>query len=129
MGLSIFDERTVLSNRIRFQLADGTGLKALLGAAGTNGDRLDNILLCNSDGIDHIVVFWEVSSAVNYCIGSINVPAGTGHGGAAAVDAIPHLIASGQGGFLQDNLSVLNCSLEVAVVTGEVDVVAMGGYF
>lgn len=129
MGRSMFDETAVLTARTQFLAADTTVAKNLVTQAGFNGQRLDNILICNSDGIAHNVTFSWLLSGVTYFLGSVAVPAGTGHAGVAPVDAMPLLVAAGQLGILFDNASVLQARMEVTVVTGQVDLTALGGLF
>lgn len=129
MGRSMFDESAVLTARAQFLAADTTVAKTIVSAAQFNGQRLDNILICNSDGIAHNVTFSWLLSGVTYFLGSVAVPAGTGHAGVAPVDAMPTLVAAGQLGILMDNASVLQARMEVTVVTGQVDLTALGGLF
>ena len=128
MGLTQFDERTPIQQVAQIVAADTTTLKSLNPQLFLGGVRLDNILLTNTDGIDHVVDFWITVSAVNYLLGSIHVPAGTGKGGVAAIDAIPLLIPAGQVGYLGTNNSQLYFSVEVTVVTGSVQAVSLGGF-
>lgn len=129
MGLAIFDERVSFTTRTQILAADTTTLKQISGTIAAAAARLDNLLLTNSDGIDHKIVFWETLSGVNYRVGSVDVPAGAGAGGLPAVDAIPLMVSSGQAGILVDNVTVLSFSVEIAVVTGAVQCLGQGGYF
>lgn len=129
MGRSMFDETQVFTARGQFLAADTTVAKTLITAAQVSGQRLDNILICNSDGIGHNVTFSWLLTGVTYFLGSVAVPAGTGHAGVAPIDAMPLLVAAGQVGLLLDNSTVLQVRMEVTIVTGQVDLSFMGGYF
>lgn len=127
MGLSLFDERAPFEALSQIVAADTTTLKAILPSQSGAYLRFDNLLLSSTDSIDHKVVFWKTASAVNYAIGSVDLPAGSGHGGLAAVDAIPLLVAAGQQGILFTNFATLSFSVEVTVTGGSVQCVSMGG--
>lgn len=129
MGRSMFDETQVFTARAQFLAADTTVAKTVVTAAQIAGQRVDNILICNSDGIAHNVTFSYLSSGVTYYLGSVAVPSGAGHAGVAPVDAIPLLIPAGQVGLLFDNTTVLQARMEVTVVTGQVDLLFFGGFF
>lgn len=129
MGRSIFDENQTITFKAKIVAADTTTLKTLVSSSGVQG-RIDNLLVSSSDAIDHKVVFWVTNAGINYSLGSIDVPAGTGHGGLAAIDAVPLLIPAGQLGFLIDSTTVYSYSVEVTVTsTFEVDCVGYGGYY
>jgi hypothetical protein len=129
MGRSQFDEGAFQIQLLQILPADTTAVKQL--ATSQFPDfRVDNILLSNTDTVDHVVDFWLQLSAVNYLLGSINVPTLSGLGGLAAVDAIPHLVAAGQQAICLNNSTVLYVSAEVTVGAGKIiHVVAIGGRF
>lgn len=129
MGLSIFDEVITVSSMQSIVPADTTTKKTLQTTVSGRGGRLDNILLTNTDGIDHKVDFFWYDGSLNHSIGSVDVPAGTGVGGLVAVDAIPLLVAAGQAGLFLNSSAVYHWSVEVTVVTGEVVALLQGGYF
>lgn len=129
MGRSIFDETQVITLKAKIVAADTTTLKTLFGSSAVQA-RIDNLLLTSNDTIDHKVVIWVTNASINYVVGSVDVPAGAGHGGVAPVDAIPLIVVAGQQGLLVDSTTTYSYSVEVAVTsTFEVDCVGMGGYF
>jgi hypothetical protein len=129
MGRSLFDETAIQVNLLQILPADTTTLKQLASSQFPDF-RIDNLLLSNTDTIDHVIDFWFQLSATNYLIGSINVPTLSGTGGLAAVDAIPHLIAAGQQGLPMNNSTVLYISAEVTVGAGKiVHAMTIGGRF
>lgn len=121
----------VLPTHLHVQIlaADITNLKQLFGAAGGSGLLFSQCLVTNTDGIDHKVDFWHTGAGINYLLGSIDVPAGTGKAGVPAIDAVPLIFGASGDGFFDDNTTVCSASVEVAVVTGAVQFVLVGGYF
>jgi hypothetical protein len=129
VSIAQFDERSPKITGAQFLLADGTNPQSL-GGPGTTHSRVDDILAANSDGIDHVLGLEYVIGAITLRIGSVNIPAGSGYAGAPAVSLGTTLLPSLQlGWLLAGSISAFQATLEVAVVTGSVDVVAFGGDF
>lgn len=127
MGLNQFSEGLALNNQVRFTNADGTTLKSVMTQSGYPS-RLDSLLVSNTDTIAHVIRFYWNWAGTDYLIGSINVPAGAGTAGVAAVEAMSLLFPSGSQGFTGTSGWNLRASMEVAVVaTFNVDMVAFAG--
>jgi hypothetical protein len=74
---------TVRTPVVSIANADGTSFKSLM-AAGSSGSRLDTLSVTNSDASNAYVVQLSVQvSAVDYVIGEVTVPAGSGTNGSA----------------------------------------------
>lgn len=74
---------TLQTPAAQFQNADGTTFKTLL-TAGASGSRVDSLFASNSDtGSAYVVQLALQKSAVDYVIGEVNVPLGSGTNGTA----------------------------------------------
>ncbi len=70
--------QTITNKVVTIVNADGTSLKTLY-AAGTNGSKVENILVTNTDTAAYTVQVYVTISATDYLIGSVNLPLSAGN--------------------------------------------------
>ena len=58
--------------------ADGTD-KIVLFSGNTNGSRIKSISFCTDDPVEVNVQIWKTITAIDYLLGTVNVPAGSGN--------------------------------------------------
>lgn len=74
---------TVQTPAAQFVNADGTTFKTVM-TAGSNGSRVDSLIATNTDGTNAYVVQLALQkSGVDYVLGEVNVPLGSGTNGTA----------------------------------------------
>jgi hypothetical protein len=74
--------QTITNNVVQILPADTTTLKTLYTGA-TNGSRIENIMVTNTDTNAYTINIFFTISATNYLIGTINVPLSAGNTTAA----------------------------------------------
>lgn len=109
--------------------ADSTNLKTLL-TAGTNGTRIDGILVCSNDTSTVNLAFYINNGATDFYIGNVTVTIGAGYTTVARIDAISTLAPSNQT-FIQLTAGyILKCNAVVAITAAKtVTVMVIGGDF
>lgn len=129
MSVAMYEERTPLLSLVKFQVADGTALKTI--ATGSMaGIRFDDILMTNDGAADHVVELVLGSPAVDYLLGSINVPAGTGKAGTPPLSAAATLAPANQAGWPLVYSQTFKARVVVAMGAAEnLDILAFGGAF
>ena len=70
--------QTITNKVVTIVNADTTTLKTLY-AAGTNGTKVENILVTNTDTAAYTVQVYVTISATDYLIGSVNIPLSAGN--------------------------------------------------
>jgi hypothetical protein len=106
--------------------ADGVAKKDLL-PAGIACRTIDQILVSNTDVIDHTLDFYLVVGGVEVPIGSFVSTAGAGTNGTQSVDALPQVIASAQPLCALEPATLLRVAAHVAVtLANQVSVVLLG---
>jgi hypothetical protein len=115
MPNNIFAEIKPLTAFLSFVNADGLTVKNLTQAT-SRSQRWDTILVANTDTIAHVVRVYAHKSTTMTLIGSVNVPAGAGTAGVAAVELIAALFPTGSQGAAIEQSDYLQMSVEVAVV-------------
>lgn len=108
----------------QFQNADGTTFKTLY-SAGALGSRVDTLVATNTDVANAYVVQLALQkSAVDYVLGEINVPLGSGTNGSAKgvallnLSDIPGLTYTENGALYLETGVVLRARVKVAVAGG-----------
>lgn len=127
MANAAFNEITI---EIVWEFADSTytpNTMSNLGYAPFN-QRADTCLLSNSDSIAHVVNVGIQNSGTLLVLASVNVPAGTGVGGVAPLDAVALQANPAIGGFLCPATYGYGWSFETAINSpNHVGVVFIGG--
>lgn len=78
---------------VKFENGDGTTLAALI-TPGSNGTRVMQIAAATDDGSDVDLDVFLTISAVDYRIGSVTIPAGTGTSGDGGISVLDNLAAA-----------------------------------
>lgn len=120
----------------QFENADGTSFKTLL-TAGAIGSRVDSLIATSTDTVSAYVVQLAVQvSGVDYVLGEVNVPIGSGTNGSAKSVAmlnatdIPGLASSENGSLYLASGAVLRARVKTAVSGSfKVQVVGMAGNY
>jgi hypothetical protein len=86
----IFEAVVTCGSPQTFAIGDTTTKKTLV-TAGTNGTRIDSIMVSTDDTSAVNLAFYITISAVDYYIGNVNVPAGSGYTTISRVDAVATL--------------------------------------
>lgn len=135
-NLPIFPQ-TVQSEAVQILPATTTGLVTLY-TAGTNGSTINNIIATNTDSAAAYLITLTITiAAVNYIIGTINVPANSGNSNTAPAISlinstnIPGAFDSNGNPILQlGSGAVLKVNSSTTVNTGKVlSFLALGGDF
>jgi hypothetical protein len=112
---------TLQTPAVQFENADGTSFKTLL-TAGVGGTRVDTLIGTNTDTASAYVVQLAVTkSAVDYVIGEVNIPIGSGTNGSAKSVAmlnptdIPGLTYTENGALFLGSGVVLKARVKTAV--------------
>lgn len=74
--------QTIVNTPVTIVNADGTNKKTVY-TGGTNGSKVENILITNTDTNAYTIQFFMTISATDYLIGSINLPVSAGNTSAA----------------------------------------------
>jgi hypothetical protein len=126
-GLAQFQETQPLVQETAFLNANGIAAAAIL--ANLSGPyRVDMVLATNGDAVDHVIDLYIRISGVNYPIGSVSVPAGSGFGGVPSVDILAGALPAGSAGLPLIDGATLYASMEVAITApNQVTITALGG--
>jgi hypothetical protein len=129
MGYEKFEEHALTAVTWPIKNATGTAWTGLWSAVATV-TRIDQLVVSNTDTIDHRINF-RISYSSNYCyLGGVLVPAGAGVGAIPAVDALAALQKSGQDYIILGVSHTFAVQAEVTVVGSyEVGIMAVGGTF
>lgn len=119
---------------VAFANADGTSFKSLF-SAGSSGSRLDTLIGTNTDTTAAYVVQFAIQkSSVDYVIGEVNIPIGSGTNGSAKSVAmlnatdIPGLTYTENGSVYLETGCVLRARVKTAVAgVFAVQIVGVGG--
>ncbi len=119
---------------VAFANADGTAFKTLH-TAGTLGSRIDTLMGTNTDTANAYVIQLAITkSAVDYVLGEISVPLGSGTNGSAKSVAllnptdIPGLTYTENGAIYLENGTILKARVKTAVSgVFAVQIVGVGG--
>ena len=123
-GLGQFSPTQPFTSPITFTSADTTVAKTLSGAI--NGPwRLFAILISSDDTAVVVVDIFLRIVATNYLLGSISVPAGTGHNGVAAVDWVTFNLPAAINGLDFSGVQQLYAGVETTMTAGKTCVVSM----
>ena len=123
MGFSIYDEHVLVFSTQQLVAADTTVFKSLLTGSGL-GQRLDAILVSNSDIIDHVVEFRMVTGVIYAPVGGVLILAGAGAGVIPAVDVVTLLPFGAPAG----PLLAPNAAIQARVVVAVTAAYAVGFY-
>jgi hypothetical protein len=127
--------QTITNGLVQIANADAQNLKTIY-TAGTNGSKIENILVSSTDSSARDVQFSIVASAVTYIIGTISIPANSGNTNALPVinvlgnSQIPSLSRDSNGNYYLylSNGSVLKASALTTVTAAKViSIFAQGG--
>lgn len=122
----IFIESPVCGTPQTFTSADTTTKKTLL-TAGADGVRIDSIMCSTDDTAAVNLAFYISISSVDYYIGNVNVPLGSGYTTVARVDAMATL-APILGYLTLPASALLKCNCVAAMTAAKTtSVVPMGG--
>lgn len=119
---------------VAFANADGTSFKSVF-SAGSSGSRLDSLIGTNTDTTAAYVVQLAIQkSSVDYVIGEVNIPIGSGTNGSAKSVAmlnatdIPGLAYTENGAVYLETGCVLRARVKTAVAGAyAVQLVGVGG--
>ncbi|HEY9755248.1 MAG TPA: hypothetical protein V6C97_08805 [Oculatellaceae cyanobacterium] len=129
--------QTVMNWAQQITNANGTSLQTLV-TGGTNGSKVESLMISNTDTVAHDVQFWVTISSVAYLLTTVSIPASAGNSDSVpAVDIlrsaqIPGLAYDPNGNkyLYVANGSTLSIGLLVAVASGKlVQGFAQGGNF
>lgn len=127
MGLSQLEEKTPFEQQQTFANADGTALKDVASLT-TSNYRIDAIFVTSTDTAARVIDLYWNNGGADSLLGSANVPAGAGTGGAATVDLVATILGTSPGQFVLPATHKLRASMESAVTAAKtVDVTALGG--
>lgn len=108
---------------------DGTTGKYLPAITG-RAMRIDAVFATTDDAIAHVVNLVLDDGSTTAIIGSVSVPAGSGHGGTAAVELVAAAMPAGLPFILLPSGGSLLLKNEVACTAGKtLDFVGLGGSF
>jgi hypothetical protein len=111
---------------MQFAAADTTTKKTIQ-TAGTNGTRLDAISLSTNDTADVNLAFYVTISSVDYYLGVVHVPTGSGYAGVPRVEAMA-VLAPVLGYLALPASAILKAACVATMTAAKVmDVVALGG--
>jgi hypothetical protein len=129
MSINQFDEHLPIIHVVTIVTAMGTG-KLTLATPPYQGERVDDILLSNTDAIAHVVNLSYSRSGTNYPLASISVPAGSGSAGVPPVNLADTQSPSKHLGWLLQAPDTLAVNVEVAMgAATTLYVVSQGGSF
>jgi hypothetical protein len=117
VSFGVFDERILNQSWITLDDSNTPGGATWVNG-GTFGCRVDWAVAINSDVVDHIIYFTQGFGVDARRIGSINVPAGTGFAGAAALDVVPLLSNVNTAGILVGNSGGIYVGTEDTIASG-----------
>jgi hypothetical protein len=120
----------------QFENADGTTFKTLY-TAGASGARVDSLVGTNTDTANAYVVQLAVTiSAVDYVLGEVNIPIGSGTNGSAKSVAmlntvdIPGLAYTEDGALFLQSGAILKARVKTAVAgSDKVQIIGIGGSY
>jgi hypothetical protein len=128
MGLSMYDEAIPLIYAFNWLSYMGTNEQAITGML-ARAARIDSVHILNSDTIDHDVELRINAGSAPFPLGTVNVPAGAGHGTVPIVKAELALAPGAQNGWVLAVGQSFSSRLVVAVgATASVTVWLFGGY-
>ena len=93
---------------------------------GSDNYRIDAMIASSTEAIDHALTV-VIHSSVDIPVGTVNIPAGAGHGAVPAVDVLGGLPSILRNGWAMTVAESVEVQLEVACVGGEISLVALGG--
>jgi hypothetical protein len=125
MSTSQFNETRPIVQQIILDLAIADGAESILDW-GSDNFRIDAMVATSTEPIDHVLTV-ILHSSVDTPLGSVNVPAGAGHGAVPAVDVLGGLPTVLHGGWPMTQAENVDVALEVTCSTGVVAVTAIGG--
>jgi hypothetical protein len=120
----------------QFENADGTAFKTLY-TAGASGARIDSLIGTNTDTVAAYVVQLAVTiSAVDYVIGEVSIPIGSGTNGSAKSVAmlnstdVPGLAYTEDGSLYLQSGAILKARVKTAVSGSfKVQILGVGGSY
>ena len=121
---------TVTTDAVRIENADGTTAKTLL-TAGTNGARVDSIIVTSTDTADRTLTLYLLKGVVSYRLGEMVIPDGSGTNGTdKPADGITLALPFVGGTIHVEAGCSRTVAAQVAVTAGKaIDVIAFGGDF
>jgi hypothetical protein len=114
MGLSTFEEVNPLVQQTQILAATGTNLAGVLSGS-PRSQRIDSMWAVNTDTIAHVVNVWTSYGGINYLLGSVNLPIGTGIAPTPPIDLLVALFGAGNPGICLSSTSTLSVSAAIAV--------------
>ena len=122
-------ELTPVNAGVTFSDADTTTLKTIY-TAGSDGGRIDGILVSTNDTTTVNLAFSIFDGATNYYIGNVNIPVGSGYTTIARVDALSTLRPASQPFIQLRGTYVLKANCVATMTSGKLTtVVVIGGDF
>lgn len=70
--------QTIVNSPVTIVNADASNKKTVY-TGGTNGSKVENILITNTDTVAYLLQFFFTISATDYLIASVNIPASSGN--------------------------------------------------
>lgn len=125
MSTSQFAEtRPIVAQKV-LAIGDGTSDTSLMDW-GSDNFRIDALVATSTEAIDHALTV-SINSSRLTPVGTVNIPAGAGHGAVGAVDVLGLLPSILRNGWPMTSAESVHVALEVACVAGQISVVAIGG--
>ena len=122
-------ELTPVNKGAQFTSTDTTTKKTLL-TAGTNGTRIDAILVSTNDTSAVNLAFYINDGSTDFYIGNLTVPLGSGYTTVARVDGIGTIGAPSVGALIMPSGYLLKANCVATMTTTKVtDVMIVGGDF
>jgi len=125
-GTSPIFEAAVRDLGIQFTSADTTTKKSL-GSIGSNGTRIDSIMVSTNDTTAVNLAFYINDGSTDFYIGVVNVPIGSGYTTVARVEAIATLAPILGYLVLPTGYTLKAACVATMTAAKTTDVVAMGG--
>ncbi len=121
-------ELTPIAAGQQFANADSTNKKTIV-TGGANGTRVDGIFISSNDTVAVNLAFYINDGAIDFYIGNVNVPIGSGYTTVVRVDAISTL-APLLGYLFLPNGYILKANCVAAMTAAKIlDCLAVGGAY
>ncbi len=128
-GLSSFQETTPICQATSFTSADTTVAKTIV-VNQSSPARIDELVICSDDTAAIVVDVFLRTTATNTLLGSVTVPAGSGHAGVKPVLFFESLAFTNFNGINMTGVQSLQASAEATMTAAKTMVItAVGGVF
>jgi hypothetical protein len=125
MSTSQFNETRPIVQQVILDVDIAEGEESVLDW-GSDNFRIDAMVATSTEPIDHVLTV-ILHSSLDTPLGSVNIPAGAGHGAVPAVDVLGGLPSILRNGWAMTPAESVHVALEVTCSTGLVAVTAIGG--